>query len=164
MLMQERKKVYKINDQIDTSMNYAVLANADRLKKHRHAWRVWRTLQSFGCKVYVIAPDLSTFEGSKLYPDLQSIPGQVDVVVPCLRAEFLPDLIEAVAAGKVKYIWFQEKNWTPEFAAQAEEKGIGVLRGCVLKHKIYKKPLAFFNPCYWHGLSVAKVPNKYHFS
>ncbi|HHV64797.1 MAG TPA: CoA-binding protein [Peptococcaceae bacterium] len=159
--MEKRKKVYKIIDQIDTSMNFAVLANADRLKKHRHAWKVWRTLQDFGCKVYVVAPDLDKFEGRKLYSDLQSIPGQVDVVVPCLRPEFLEGFIEAAAAKQCKYIWFQEKNWTPEFAAQAEEKGIGVVRGCVLKHIIFKKPLAFFNPCYWHGRGFLKVPNKY---
>lgn len=154
-------KRYKITDKLDTGMSYAVLANEDRLRKHRHAWKVWKTLRDFGCKVYVVAPELNTFEGSKIYSELSSLKGKVDVVVPCLREEYLKDLVADSAAVEAKYIWFQEKNWTPEFSAQCEERGIEVVRGCVLKHKVYYKPLAWFNPCYWHGWKERKVESRY---
>jgi predicted CoA-binding protein len=160
--MNDRKvKVYAMAGSLDTSMRYAILANADRLKKHRHAWKVWQTLKDFGCPVFVVAPDLARFEGSKIYPDLLSLEGKIDVVIPCLRPEFLAELVRQTAASGAKYIWFQEKNWTEEFEAQCRENEIGVARGCVLKHKIYKKPFAYLHPCYWHGWQENKVPGKY---
>ncbi len=155
------KKKYIITDGIDTSMSYAIYTYPDRLLKHKHAWKVWRTLRDFGCKVYVVAPNLSTFEGSKVYSDWTSLKGKVDVIIPCLRPPLLDDIVETAEYVEAKYIWFQEQNWTPEFDSQCKEKGIGVIRGCVLKHKYYKKPFALFNPCYWHGCKENKVPSKY---
>lgn len=156
-----RKKVYTIKDNLDTSMSYAVYTFADRLQKHKHAWKVWQTLRDFGCKVYLVAPDLTTFQGVKIYPDLNNLKGQIDVVIPCLRPEYIGDLVDTSAEIEAKFLWFQENNWTPELAAQCQEKEIGVIRGCVLKHKVYKKPFAVLNPCYWHGWKENKVPSKY---
>ncbi|NLI92213.1 MAG: CoA-binding protein [Peptococcaceae bacterium] len=157
----KKQKVYEITGALDTSMSYAVLANADRLKKHRHAWKVWHTLKDFGCKVFMVAPELSRFEGSKIYPDLASLEGKIDVVIPCLGTEYLQELVTQTAGSGAKYIWFQETNWTPDLDAQCRENGIEVVRGCVLKHKLYKRPLAYFHPCYWHGWKEKKVPGKY---
>lgn len=156
------KTVYTLKNNLDTSMGYVVLANGDRLTKHRHAWKVWHALKDFGCRVYVSAPDLTTFEGSRIYPDLHSLKGKFQVVIPCLKAEFLTNLVDEADEAGAEHIWFQEKNWTPELADRCREKGIEALRGCLLKHKVYKKPWAFFNPCYWHGLQENKVPSKYH--
>lgn len=155
------KKKYIIADGLDTTMSYAIYAYPDRLLKHKHAWKVWRTLRDFGCKVYVVAPGLSMFEGSKIYSDWTSLPGKVDVIIPCLRPELLNDIVETAEHVEAEYIWFQEQNWTLEFDMQCQEKGIGVIRGCVLKHKYYKKPFAFLNPCYWHGRKENKVRSKY---
>lgn len=157
---EKRKRVYIIKDTLDTSMGYAVLAKADRLLKHKHAWKVWKTLRDFGCKVYLVAPDINHYEGNKIYPDLNSVKGKVEVVIPCLRPEYLGDFVAETAAINANCIWFQENNWTPELDAQCQEKGLQVVRGCVLKHKIYQKPFAFFNRCYWHGWKETKVPNK----
>ena len=159
--MGKGKKVYKINGDLDTSLSYAVYATADRLLKHRHAWKTWRALKDFGCKVYLVAPGLTRFEGSKVYPDFTDLKGRIDVIVPCIRAEYLSGIAENAAAAEAKYIWFQEQNWTEELQAECEERGINVHRGCILKHKVYKKPWAFFNPCYWHGWKENKVPDKF---
>lgn len=159
--MRERKKNYQITDELNTNMSYAVFATADRLLKHRHAWKAWKALIEFGCKVYVVAPGLPRFEGSKIYSDLADLQDKVDVVVPCLRAEYLSDIAKNTAAAGAKYLWFQEQNWTEELQAQCEENGITVIRGCILKHKVYKKPWAFINPCYWHGWKENKVPGKF---
>lgn len=159
--MERRKKVYELAGSLNTGMSYAVLATADRFKKHRHAWKVWRTLRDFGCTVYPIADGLTRFEGSKFYPDLQSVAGKIDCVIPCLRQELITDIVEQAVNAQAKAIWFQETNWTPAFDQACQENGIEVVRGCVLKHKIYAKPLAFFSPCYWHGWHENKVPRKY---
>lgn len=156
-----RMKKYIITGILDTDMTYAVFANRDRILKHKHAWKVWRTLREFGCKVYVVAPGLNSFEGSKIYSDWVPLKGKVDVIIPCLRPHLLNDLIETAVQVEAKYIWFQEQNWTLEFDTQCKENEIEVIRGCVLKHKYYKKPFGLLNPCYWHGWNENKVPNKY---
>jgi len=160
-MKRQDKYVYDITDGIKTNMTFAVFAHPDRLIKHKHAWKVWRTLREFGCKVDIVAKNLRTFEGHKVYPDLKSLSGRIDVVIPCIRTEYLQNIVKDSAEAGAKYIWFQENNWNPELIRECEEMGIKVNRGCVLKHKIYKKPLAFLNPCYWHGLKEKKVPAKY---
>jgi len=156
-----KTKILEIKDGLHTGMSYAILANKDRLFKHRHAWKVWRALKEFGCRAYLVAPDLASFEGSKVFPDLDSLKGKVDVVIPCLHKEYLGELVTKTARINAKYLWFQENNWTPEFSDDCQEKGITVVRGCVLKHRTYQKPFAYFNPCYWHGRQEKQVANKY---
>ncbi|RJE48413.1 MULTISPECIES: CoA-binding protein [unclassified Dehalobacter] len=161
--MKEAKKIYEFSGSLNTSMRYAVYADSHRFLKHKHAWKAAHCLKSFGCRVYLVAPDLKTktFEGSRVYPDLNALKGKVDVVVPCLRAELIQNIVVEAAECEAKAIWFQEQNWTPEFDAACRENGIEVVRGCVLKHKIYPRPFAYLNPCYWHGRKVNKVPGKY---
>lgn len=159
--MPGRKKVYTMAGNLDTNMRYAVYASADKFLKKKHALKVWKTLKEFGCQVYPVAPGLQGLKGSKVYSDLAELKGKVDVVIPCLLPEHISDIVKKTFEAGAKYLWFQEKNWTPEFQEQCEENGIEVVRGCVLKHKTYKKPFAFFNPCYWHGWKEPKVPSKY---
>lgn len=161
MMNRKKPKVFEMAGMLNTDMVYVIYANADRLKKHRHAWKAWHTLKDFGCKVFAVAPGLTRFEGSKIYNDLAALQGKVDVVVPCLKAEYLTELVSQCAEIGVKSIWFQEKNWTEELETQCQEVDIQTIRGCLLKHKIYAKPFAFFNPCYWHGRKENKVPSKY---
>ncbi|NLO98638.1 MAG: CoA-binding protein [Peptococcaceae bacterium] len=159
-----KKQVYPLKGGLDTGMNYVILAKADRLQKHRHAWKAWQVLKEFGCKTYLVAPGLDRFDGTKVFTDLESLATKVekiDVVVPCLRNEYLEDLVSKCAAIKAKYIWFQENNGTREMEEQCRVNGIGVVRGCVLKHKNFKKPFAYFHPCYWHGRKEIKVPDKH---
>lgn len=154
------KKVYTLVGDLTTAERYAVVGNADRFLKHKHAWKAWKTLKQFGCVVFPVAPDLKRLEGSKVYSDFSSLKEKVDVVVPCLRAEHIPDIIAQVQECGAKAVWFQERNWTPEFQEQADAAGIQVFRGCILKHKIYSKPFNVFNPCYWHGFKSPKAPNR----
>lgn len=158
--MEDKKKVFELAGDLNTAMSYAVVALPDRFLKHKHAWKAAHLLKEFGCRVFLVSPDMKTFEGRKVYPDLTVLKGKVDVVVPCLRPGLIMDIVKDTVACEAKYIWFQEQNWTPEFEAECQEYGIGVVRGCILKHKIYKKPLAFLNPCYWHSRKEKKVPTR----
>ena len=159
-----KTKVYPITEGLTTGMSYAILAKADRFQKHRHAWKAWQALKDFGCRTFLVAPDLPRFEGHKVYPSLAELKDKVDVVVPCLRTEFLEGLVDQCAEIHAQYIWFQENNWTPELQEECDEKEINVVKGCILKHKIYAKPFAFLHPCYWHGRKENKVPEKYSIS
>lgn len=154
------KKIYSLAGELTTAMRYAVIGNSDRFLKHKHAWKAWRILKEWGCTVYGVTDGMTRLEGTKVYPDLAALQDKVDVVVPCLRAERIPNLISEAQACGAKTVWFQERNWTPEFQEQADALGIQIVRGCILKHKIYARPMGFLNPCYWHGLHSPKAPKK----
>ncbi len=156
----KEKKVYDLGQGLNTSLRYAVLGSKDRFLEHKHAWKVWRTLKEWGCVVYPVANELTRIDGTKVYPDLLSLQDKIDVVVPCLRPEFIPGLVRETQSAGAKLIWFQEKNFTKEFEEECIEAGIEVARGCTLKHKTYSKLFCFLNPCYWHGFKVAKVPKR----
>lgn len=148
-------------DGLNTKMSFAVVANKEKFLKHKHAWKAWRLFKEFGCRVYPVAEDLARIEGCKGYSSLAELRGTVDVVVLCVHLDLAPEIVEQTAAAGAFCIWFQEKNWTEEIDQQCQEKGLKVVRGCVLKHKIYLKPFAYFHPCFWHGIGQPKVPSKY---
>ncbi|WP_041483978.1 CoA-binding protein [Desulfitobacterium metallireducens] len=154
------KKIYRLAGNLNTGQSYAILGDDGRFLKHKHAWKAYQTLKEFGCATFPVAEGLARLEGSKVYPNLAALQDKVDVVVPCLHAEKLADLMSEVQACGAKTVWFQEQNWTSEFQKQADELGIEVVKGCILKHKIFTRPFGFFNPCYWHGLHSPKVPKK----
>jgi predicted CoA-binding protein len=154
------KKIFTLAGDLSTAMSYAILGDSERFLKHKHAWKAWHTLKEFGCVTFPVAEGIARVEGSKVYPNLAALQDKVDVVVPCLRAERLPDLMSEVQACGAKAVWFQEQNWTAEYQEQADKMGIHVVKGCVLKHKTHARPFAFLNPCYWHGLHSPKVPKK----
>lgn len=159
--MVREKKSYPLTEGLTTADTYAVLGDAHKFKKHKHAWKVWRALKEFGCIVYPVAEDLKRIDGSKVYLNLAELTDKVTVVVPCLLPERLKSLVSDAASAGAGRIWFQEQTWTKEFQQECESAAIGVVRGCVLRHVSYS-PLSmrYFNPCYWHGLRAAKVPTK----
>ena len=159
--MVREKKIYTLAEGLTTADTYAVLGDAFKFQKHKHAWRVWRALKEFGCVVYPVAEELQRIEGSKVYPNIAQLKDKVTVAVPCLLPEKHKCLVSDVAAAGIKKIWFQQQTWTQEFQQECDRAEIEVIRGCVLRHKDYPPfSLRYFNPCYWHGLRDLKVPLK----
>ena len=159
--MVREKKIYPLAEGLTTVDTYAVLGDVEKFQKHKHAWKVWRALKEFGCVVYPVAEDLKRIDGSKVYLNLAELKDKVTVVVPCLLPEKLGSLVSDVTSVGASKIWFQEQTWTEEFQQECDSVGIVVIRGCVLRHKVYPTiGLRYFNPCYWHGLRDAKVPAK----
>jgi len=160
--MAREKKIYPLSEGLSTQDTYAVLGDDQKFLKHKHAWKVWRALKDFGCVVYPVAESLARIGGCKVYSNLAQLTDKVTVAVPCLLPERLESLVsDALSAGCLK-IWFQEQTWTREFQQECDSAGIEVIRGCVLRHRVYpsKISLRYFSPCYWHGLRDVKVPIK----
>ena len=154
------KKIYPLAEGLTTAHSYAVLGNEEKFKRHKHAWHVWRTLKEFGCTVYPVALGITRLDGFKFYASLKDLGGKVDVVIPCLLAQDIPSLVEDSGVAGAGYIWFQEQTWTSEFEEKCQGAGITPVKGCVLRHKVYRKPWGFMNPCYWHGLGDPKVVSR----
>lgn len=159
--MVREKKIYPLAEGLTTQDTYAVLGDAQKFQKHKHAWKAWRALKEFGCVVYPVAEDLNRLDGNKVYSNLAQLKDKVTVVVPCLLPEKLKSLVSDAACSGVNKIWFQEQTWTLEFQQECDSVGIEAVRGCVLRHVVYS-PLSmrYLNPCYWHGLREVKVPAK----
>ena len=159
--MIREKKIYPLAEGLTTVDTYAVLGDAQKFQKHKHAWKVWRALKEFGCVAYPVAEDLKRIDGSKVYLNLAELKDKVTVVVPCLLPEKLRSLVSDAASAGAAKIWFQEQTWTQEFQQECDSAGMATVRGCVLRHKVYPSiSMRYLNPCYWHGLRDVKVPSK----
>lgn len=159
--MVREKKIYPLAEGLTTMDTYAVLGDARKFQKHKHAWKVWRALKEFGCVVYPVATELTRLDGTKVYSNLAQLKDKVTVVVPCLLPDGLKSLVSDAASAGAARIWFQEQTWTQERQQECESAGIAVIRGCVLRHVVYSPiSLRYLNPCYWHGVRAAKVPSK----
>lgn len=160
--MAREKKIHPLAEGLSTQDTFAVIGDREKFKKHKHAWKAWRALKDYGCTVYPVADGLGRLEGSKVYSNLTELTDKVTVAVPCLLPEKLKSLVpDAVTAGCSK-IWFQEQTWSKELQQECDAAGLEVIRGCVLRHKVYpsKISLRYLSPCYWHGLRDVKVPVK----
>jgi predicted CoA-binding protein len=91
-------------------------------------------MQKAGYRIIPVNPLESQILGEKCYPDLESIPGEVDIVDIFRRSEFVPEIVEAAIRKGAKVIWMQEGVVHEEAARRAEAAGLTVIMDrCILK-------------------------------
>lgn len=91
-------------------------------------------MQKAGYRIIPVNPKESEVLGEKCYPDLESIPGEVDIVDIFRRAEFVPEIVEAAIRKGAKVIWMQEGVVHEEAAQRAQAAGLTVIMDrCILK-------------------------------
>ncbi len=109
-------------------------------KPDRPSFDVASYLQSQGFRVIPVNPNITEVLGEKAYPDIQSIPSdiQIDIVDIFRRSEeVMPHVKEAIERGGVQTIWMQEGIINEEAKQLAENNGINVIMNfCLMKtHK-----------------------------
>lgn len=98
----------------------------------RPSYGVARYLQSQGYQIVPVTPTAGEVLGEQAYPDLLSIPFDVDLVDVFRRSELVgPHVDEAIQKG-VKGIWMQLGVRNPEAAVRAEQHGISVVMNLCL--------------------------------
>jgi predicted CoA-binding protein len=103
-------------------------------KRYRPSHGVAEYLKRAGYRIIPVNPEESEILGEKCYPDLDSVPGDVDVVDIFRRSEFVPGIVEAAIRKHARAIWMQEGVIHEEAAHRAEEAGIQVaMDRCILK-------------------------------
>ena len=109
-------------------------------------------LQYEGFRVIPVNPRATEILGEKSYPDLLSIPDdiQVDIVEVFRKAEDCPAIAEQAAQIKAKCLWLQLRVVSPEAAAIAEAGGLDVVMDrCVkIEHGRYSGSL------HWVGMNT----------
>ena len=103
-------------------------------KRYRPSYGVAEYLKRAGYRIIPVNPEVHEVLGEKCYPDLDAVPGPVDVVDIFRRPEFVPEIIEAAIRKGAKMVWMQEGVVHEEAARRAEEAGlIVVMDRCILK-------------------------------
>lgn len=103
-------------------------------KRYRPSYGVAEYLKREGYRVIPVNPEETEVLGEKSYPDLDSVPGEIDVVDIFRRAEFVPEIVEAAIRKGAKVVWMQEGVIHEEAARRAREAGVTVVMDrCILK-------------------------------
>ena len=91
-------------------------------------------LKKNGYKIIPVNPQEKEILGEVCYPDLSSIPEQVDVVDIFRRSEEVPAIVEEAIKIGAKAVWMQEGVINEVAANRAKEAGLSVVMDrCMLK-------------------------------
>ena len=103
-------------------------------KRFRPSYGVADYLQRSGYRIIPVNPQEQQVLGETCYPDLDSVPGPVDIVDIFRRSEHVGEIVDAAIRKGAKLIWMQEGVYNPEAASRAEKAGIAVVMDrCILK-------------------------------
>jgi predicted CoA-binding protein len=122
----------RIDDILRTSRTIAVVGLSN--KRFRPSYGVAEYMKRAGYRIIPVNPGQREILGETCYPDLDSVPGPVDIVDIFRRSEYVPDVVEAAIRKGAKAIWMQEGVIHEEAARRAEAAGIAVVMDrCLLK-------------------------------
>ncbi|HUB33902.1 MAG TPA: CoA-binding protein [Bryobacteraceae bacterium] len=103
-------------------------------KRYRPSYGVAEYLKRAGYRIVPVNPLETEVLGEPAYPDLDSVPGPVDIVDIFRRSEFVPAAVEAAIRKGAKVVWMQEGVIHDGAARRAEAAGlIVVMDRCILK-------------------------------
>jgi uncharacterized protein len=127
----------QIADILRTARTIAVVGLSG--KRFRPSYGVTEYMQRAGYRIIPVNPHETQILGERAYPDLDSVPDQVDIVDIFRRSEFVPEIVEAAIRKGAKAIWMQEGVAHEAAARRATEAGLLVLMDrCILKdHRRY---------------------------
>lgn len=122
---------------------------------------VFCKLRNSGYEVFPVNPNASEVEGATCYPDLASIPGELDGLVIATHPNVAQQVVQQAAARNVRRIWFHRSFGQGSVSTAATEEcaraGIPcIVGGCPL---MYCQPVDFAHRCMCAWLRwIGKVP------
>ncbi|MHB8838466.1 MAG: CoA-binding protein [Gemmatimonadaceae bacterium] len=110
---------------------------------------IFRRLRDSGHDVVPVNPGAASLEGATCYPDLASIPGEVDALMMAAHPSVSVSLVREAAARGVGAVWFHRSigdgSVSAEAVAEAERLGVQpIVGGCPL---MYCEPVDPFHRC-----------------
>ncbi len=115
-------------------------------KPDRPSNRVARYLKKNGYRVIPVNPAFDEVLGEKSYPDLASVPGDIDVVDIFRRSEDVPPIVDAAIARGIKAVWMQEGIVNEAAAERARAAGMLVVMDHCMKKEHQKRHRAAAAP------------------
>ncbi len=128
-LSEETDRIEEYLDNIKTIAIVGISRN-----RHKDSHHVGRYLQKAGYTIYPVNPGADEILGVKAYPDLESIPGDVDAVDIFVKPEAVPDVVDAALEVNPKVIWLQLGTGThPGEVEKARQKGVTIVQNRCIK-------------------------------
>ncbi len=102
-------------------------------QRHKAGYYVPEYLQEAGYRIIPVNPNLATGLGEKAYPDLQSVPEPVDLVLIFQRSENVPPFVDDAIAIGAKAVWLQLGIINDTAVAKAAAAGLDTVQNaCML--------------------------------
>ncbi len=121
----------QIKDTLQAAKTIAVVGLSD--DPSRPSYGVAKYLQNHGYRIVPVSPKGGQLLGEQAYPDLPSIPFDVDIVNVFRRSEAVgPHVDEAIQKG-AKMVWLQLGIRSDEAAQKASDAGLDVVQDRCLK-------------------------------
>lgn len=131
ILSQEPVTDATLREILQNSRTIAVVGLSD--DQTRPSYGVSQYMQRQGYRIVPINPGASQILGEQCYPDLLSVPFEVDIVDIFRRAEAVgPHVDEAIQKG-AKTVWMQLGIRNEEVARRAREAGLQVVMDRCIK-------------------------------
>ena len=106
----------------------------------RPSYGVSHYMQSQGYRIIPVNPNITEWEGEKVYPSLLDVPEKIDIVDVFHRPDAVPEVVEQAIQIKAPVIWMQEGVVHRKAAAKARQAGIFVVMDkCILKEHIKRQ-------------------------
>ena len=99
----------------------------------KESYGIVQYLQSQGYRVIPVNPTADEILGEKAYPDLESVPEEIDVVQVFRRPEDVPPVVDSAIKAGAKAVWMQEGIVHEEAAQKARDAGIQVVMDACMR-------------------------------
>jgi predicted CoA-binding protein len=99
----------------------------------KDSYSVAQYLKNQGYRVIPVNPTVSEIMGEKSYPDLESVPEQIDVVQVFRKPEDVPPVVEGAIKVGAKAVWMQEGITNEEAAQKARGAGLQVVMDACMR-------------------------------
>jgi predicted CoA-binding protein len=127
---------------------------------NRPSFFAMKYLQGKGYRVIPVNPKAAAagqkILGEAAYPDLNSIPGKVDIVDVFRRPEALPAIAEAAITIGARVLWMQLGIRNAEAAERARAAGLTVIMNRCMKFEYAR----YFGEMGWSGFNSGVISSK----
>lgn len=101
--------------------------------QEKESYWIVKYLQEQGYKIIPVNPTATEILGEKAYPNLEAIPGKVDVVQVFRKSEDVPPVVDSAIKIGAKVVWMQEGIVNEEAAQKAREAGLQVVMDACMR-------------------------------
>ena len=120
----------KAKEVLNIYRNYAVIGVSEN--KEKFGYRIYQRLKERGYQVYGVSPIYQSIDDDKLYPNLESIPAPIDVVVFVVSPKHVLYYVDEMRNIGIGYAWMQPGTYTDDIIEYIESHGIKAIKDCIL--------------------------------
>lgn len=129
----------EIKQLLARAKSIAVIGLSPRPDRPSHG--VAAAMQRFGYRIIPVHPAVDVVLGEKAYPDLDHVPGPVDIVDVFRAPEYVDAIVDQCVAHKLPALWLQEGVVNEPAAERARKAGITVVMDrCIYKDYLLHQP------------------------